>query len=148
MQQYGSRIPDWSQPLMDALQMKGITVSWGRMSDLHWITVQQLMKSHGVPYLVNIATTRWNPRNPIRFGTLLIEIWREYSAPPPGSPWHPDTQSKREQQHRADADKPPHCGDPDCDEKTRYREIENDNGIRSLVPCPNCHPSQKENRAA
>lgn len=33
----------------------------------------------------------------------------------------------------------PHCGHPDCDEITRYRETDNGNG-RSPVPCSGCHP--------
>lgn len=127
--------------------MKGISVGWGRMSELQWIAVQQLMKTHGVPYLVQIANSRWNPRNPIRFGTLLLDIWQEYPAPPPGSPWHPDTVAAAAKRS-APAEKPPYCGDSDCDEITRTREIEDDNGLRSLVPCPICHPSHRKANAA
>lgn len=147
-QQTGNPIPDWAQPLIDALGMKGIAVGWGRMSNFQWIAVQQLMKSHGVPYLVYIASTRWNPNNPIRFGTLLLDIWREFPAPPVGSPWHPATQAKRSDQKRAAADKPPHCGDIDCDPDDRMRESIDSDGLRVYTPCPQCHPSRKEHRAA
>ncbi|MFF7331525.1 hypothetical protein [Streptomyces sp. NPDC008150] len=36
---------------------------------------------------------------------------------------------------------PPHCGHPDCDPASRRRETEDANGLRSLHPCPDCHPS-------
>lgn len=140
-QQQETGIPNWAQPLLDALHMKDINVGWGRLSSFQWIAVQQLMKSHGVPYLVHIAASRWNPRNPIRFGSLLLEIWREYPAPPAGSPWHPDTATARKRP--SGSSKPPHCGHPDCDPVSRTRETKNDRGIPSLQPCPNCHPASK-----
>lgn len=143
-QQQGTSIPNWAQPLLDELQMKGIAVGWGRLSHFQWIAIQQLMKSHGVPYLVYIANSRWNPSNPIRFGSLLLDIWREFPAPPPGSPWHPDTLAARS---RSATSKPPYCGDPDCDEISRMRQSEDANGLRSVRPCPDCHPSRKETAA-
>jgi hypothetical protein len=139
-QQQATRIPDWAQPLLDALHMKDITVGWGRLSTLQWIAVQQLMKSHGTPYLVHIAGSRWNPKNPIRFGTLLLDIWHEYPAPPPGSPWHPSTAARKQPSSNS---KPPHCGHPDCDPVSRTREVEHDNGLRTLKHCPDCHPTTK-----
>ncbi|MGQ4343521.1 helix-turn-helix domain-containing protein [Streptomyces sp. SAS_275] len=139
----GSRVPDWAKPLIDALGVKGIAVSWTRMSSLQWITVQQLLKSHGIPYLVHLAGLRWNQRNPIKFGTLLLDVWREYEAPPPGSPWRP----RQPEQGGQQPTRPPYCGDPDCDEITRLREHEDDNGLRSLYPCPACHPSRKDKAA-
>lgn len=139
-QQQATRIPDWAQPLLDALHMKNITVGWGRLSTLQWIAVQQLMKSHGTPYLVHIASSRWNPKNPIRFGTLLLDIWHEYPAPPPGSPWHPGTAARKQP---SGGSKPAHCGHPDCDPVSRTREIEHDNGLRTLERCPACHPATK-----
>ncbi|MFC9268995.1 helix-turn-helix domain-containing protein [Streptomyces zhihengii] len=147
--QQQSLIPAWSQPLMDALQMEGISVGWGRMSALQWVMVQQLMQSHGIPYLVHIAKSRWNPRNPILFGTLLLDIWRGFTAPPPGSPWHPDTiaaNHRRKTEHPST--KPPHCGHPDCDPVSRTRETEDARGIRTLNRCPDCHPDQTKGQAA
>ena len=144
-QQQGTPIPTWAQPLLDALHMKNINVGWGRLSHLQWIAVQQLMKSHGTPYLVHIANSRWNPSNPIRFGTLLLDIWREYPAPPAGSPWRPDTANARKRP--SGSNKPPHCGHPDCDEQTRTREIEHDNGLKTLEHCPDCHPTSKGHAA-
>lgn len=142
-----TRVPDWAKPLIDALGVKGIAVSWTRMSNFQWLIVQQLMKTHGIPYLVYIAGTRWNPRNPIRFGTLLLDIWREFEPPPPGSPWHPDAHSGRATQS-SQPEKPPYCGDLDCDEITRMRQREDDNGLRSLYPCPDCHPKSRKDTAA
>lgn len=142
----GIPIPPWAQPLVDALQMKGVSVSWGRTSNLQWVIVQQLIRSHGIPYLVHIASTRWNPQHPIRFGKLLIEIWREYPAPPVGSPWHPATQAARAERD-APVQLPPYCGDIDCDPVDRLREIETDDGLRVSTPCPVCHPSRKKDIA-
>lgn len=140
----GSRVPDWAKPLIDALGVKGIAVSWTRLSNLQWVIVQQLMKSHGIPYLVHLAGLRWNPRNPIKFGTLLIDVWREYEAPPPGSPWRPQPAPQSSER----SERPPYCGDPDCDEITRMRQHEDDNGLRSLYPCPDCHPKSRKDTAA
>ncbi|WP_282084071.1 helix-turn-helix domain-containing protein [Streptomyces tendae] len=141
-----TRVPDWAKPLIDALGIKGIAVSWSRTSNLQWVIVQQLMKSHGIPYLVHLAGTRWNPRNPIKFGTLLIDIWREYDAPPVGSPWHPSRQTQTTP--GPGTQKPPHCGHPDCDPASRLRETEDDQGLRRVHPCPDCHPNVQKGHAA
>lgn len=142
----GTRVPDWAKPLIDALGVKGIAVSWSRTSNLQWVIVQQLMKSHGIPYLVYLAGTRWNPRNPIKFGTLLIDIWREYDAPPVGSPWHPSRHTQTAP--GPGTQKPPHCGHPDCDPASRLRETEDDQGLRRVHPCPDCHPNAQKGHAA
>lgn len=39
------------------------------------------------------------------------------------------------------SDRVRHCGDLDCDETTRYRERENEDGTKELHPCGKCHPS-------
>lgn len=36
---------------------------------------------------------------------------------------------------------PQHCGDLDCDEITRLRDVEDANGFRVNARCPECHPS-------
>ena len=142
---HGPRIPDWAQSTIDALEAKGIVVSWQRnMSDLRWAHFQQLLRSHGQKYLVHLAGLRWQPNNPIKFGTLLLEIWQEYPAPKPGSPWLPAPAGIGPQPRR---DLPPYCGDIDCDEVTRFREIEDANGLRVSTPCPQCHPNRKKNAA-
>lgn len=132
----GISIPEWAQPLVDALSDSNIHLSW-RLSTMQWAAVQELINTRGVPFLAEQARRRWNPKDPIKFASLLIQIWCEIPAP-----------SQRKQQETPAASWPPHCGDPDCDEVTRTREVEHANGIRSLTPCPNCHPSRKENRAA
>jgi hypothetical protein len=43
----------------------------------------------------------------------------------------------------AEAAKIPHCGDLDCDPVTRLVQHTDDNGLRSLTICGNCHPSMK-----
>ena len=43
---------------------------------------------------------------------------------------------------RPTAEKPPHCGDIDCDPIDRMREIETPDGIRMNTPCHQCHPSR------
>jgi hypothetical protein len=45
------------------------------------------------------------------------------------------------------ANRPDWCGDPDCDEKSRMRQSEDSNGLRSLRPCQQCHPNRKETAA-
>lgn len=51
-------------------------------------------------------------------------------------------------QQLADAGLPPegvervrHCGDPECDETTRYRERESTDGTKELSACGKCHPA-------
>lgn len=43
---------------------------------------------------------------------------------------------------------PPYCGDIDCDEKTRMRDIELDTGHQVVAPCPECHPNAARKGAA
>jgi hypothetical protein len=42
---------------------------------------------------------------------------------------------------------PDWCKDPDCDEITRRRQVEDSTGIRTLVRCQQCHPDRKESAA-
>lgn len=134
----GVPIPDWARPLLTALSSKGMDISWGRMSVLQWIAVQDLMKSHGIPYLVHLASLRWNPQSPIRFGSLMLQIWSEYPVPEPGSKWSaPDAPRAA-----AAGPLPPHCGDIDCHEDTRFRDVVIDS-LPELAPCHICHPSMQ-----
>lgn len=129
------RVPDWCQPLINALARRGISVSWTRLSDMQWAAIQELMNTRGIDTLVNIAASRWNPRDPIKFASLLLTIWLEHAVSTPinqagsGSPRRP---------------MPPWCGDIDCDETTRLRDAETADGLRVSQPCPNCHPSRKD----
>jgi hypothetical protein len=128
----GVVIPDWAQPLVDALSDHDIDLGW-RLSTMQWAAVQELINTRGVPFLVEQARRRWNPRDPIKYASLLIQIWCEIPAPSPRKP-----------RDSAPAEKPPHCGDIDCDPIDRYREIETPDGLRLNTPCPQCHPSRKE----
>lgn len=135
-QQPGSvLIPEWAQPLVNALSDRDIHLSW-RLSNMQWIAVQELINTRGVPFLVEQARRRWNPKDPIKFASLLIQIWSEIPAPAP-----------RKARDAPAVDKPPHCGDTDCDEITRTREVEDADGLRVLVRCPACHPDRERNAA-
>ncbi|MFD7661020.1 hypothetical protein [Streptomyces sp. NPDC059788] len=126
------------QPLVRAMTEAGITVSWS-MKASDWLDIAAIVQHAGVPAMVAFARDTKNAtRQPIRYATFFLRGgWR--GLPPAATPPPP----------QADSDvKPPHCGDPDCDPVTRYREVEHDNGIRSLKRCPDCHPSRKEHRAA
>ena len=41
--------------------------------------------------------------------------------------------------------KPTWCGDPECDEQTRLREIDTEDGPKARK-CPTCHPDRAEGR--
>lgn len=127
----GVVIPDWAQPLIDELDRLNIHCSW-RLSSMQWVAVQELINTRGVPFLVEQARRRWNPNDPIKFASLLIQIWLEIPAPAPKQRASPQSQQL-----------PEWCKHPDCDEKTRTREIEDDRGIRSLERCPDCNPKAK-----
>lgn len=130
-------IPDWARPLIAELEALGITLSWKhRMTQLRWVQLQLLIRSYGVPYLVHLARLRWDPDKPIKFATLLIDIWqRDYEAPAPGSKWHPDTIARETQPGSSQsAPEPDWCGT--CDGPD-HRFIETDGRV---YRCPTCHP--------
>jgi hypothetical protein len=133
--QAGIAIPDWAQPLIDELGSKSIHVSW-RLSAMQWAAVQELINTRGVPFLVEQARRRWNPKDPIKFASLLIQIWAEIPAPP-----------RISRNASPQADTPPHCGHIDCDPLTRTRDEDAPNGLRVSVRCPECHPSRKDTAA-
>lgn len=37
----------------------------------------------------------------------------------------------------------PHCGDWDCDPRTRLRDVDEGNGLKSSTLCPKCHPKMR-----
>lgn len=126
----GVLIPTWAQPLVEELSSKGIDLNW-RLGDMQWIAIQELMNTRGIPFLVEQARRRWNPKDPIKFASLLIQIWLDIPAPASRRP------------AAAQPAQPAWCKDPECDEISRTREIEDDRGIRSLQRCPDCHPASK-----
>lgn len=128
------QIPDWAQPLIDALARRSISVSWARLSSMQWIAIQELMNKRGIDSLVSVAASRWNPRDPIKFASLLLTIWLEYPDPSAGS---------QVQRTSRQSELPEWCKHPDCDEISRTRETEDARGLRSAVPCSDCSPKAK-----
>jgi len=133
------RIPrafDYIQPLIKAMGEADIRVSWQmNADDLQAIAVIQ--QRAGIEQMVTFASNlKARSREPISFATFFLKSgWR-------GLP--PATAQARD----SPTAKPPYCGDPDCDEETRLRETEDDRGLRSLHPCPHCHPSARKGTAA
>lgn len=135
--QQGVQTPDWAQPLIDKLDSKGIRVSWARLSNFQLLGIQELINKRGIDSLVATAVSRWNPRDPIKFASLLLTIWLEYPDATPGS----------QQRSSRPTDLPNWCKDPDCDEQSRTHEVEDDRGLRTLQRCPDCHPASKGHAA-
>ncbi|NUQ95361.1 MAG: hypothetical protein HOY79_01925 [Streptomyces sp.] len=133
------RIPrafDYIQPLIKAMSEADIRVSWQmNAEDIQAIAVIQ--QRAGIEQMVTFATNlKARSREPISFATFFLKSgWR-------GLP--PATAQARD----SPTEKPPYCGDPDCDEITRMRETEDDRGLRRLHPCPACHPNAKKGTAA
>ncbi len=122
------------QPLIAAMTAAGITVSWSMQApDL--IAIADVLDRAGVDAMVRFAVdTKATARQPVRYATFFLRGgWR-------GLPPKAETPTKP----RAAAEKPPYCGDPDCDPITRFRDVEDNRGLRYSAPCPNCHPNRKE----
>ena len=135
------RIPDaftYIQPLIAAMTDADVTVSWAMQADEYQQTAQVLRRA-GVKAMVDFALdTKVDSKKRIRYATFFLRGgWK-------GLP--PKSTKPRPAAHPG-ATKPPYCGDPDCDEITRFRQVEDDNGLRSVYPCPDCHPSRKDSAA-
>ena len=135
------RIPDafaYIQPLIQAMTDAGLTVSWAMQSEEYQQTAQVLRRA-GVKAMVDFALdTKADSKKRIRYATFFLRGgW--LGLPPKSTKPRPGA--------RKSAERPPYCGDPDCDEITRMRQHEDDNGLRSLYPCPQCHPSRKDTAA-
>ena len=128
-----NRIPnafDYCQPLIRAMTDAGIVVSWQMTAD-DWQAVARVLERAGTKAMVTFARdTKADTRKPIRYATFFLRGWTGLppattarDSPQPAIPW---------------------CKDPDCDEITRTREIEDARGLRTAAPCPRCHPSRKE----
>ncbi|MEV7034557.1 hypothetical protein AB0N99_30550 [Streptomyces sp. NPDC093272] len=136
------RIPDafaYIQPLIQAMTDEGLTVSWVMQADEYQQTAQVLRRA-GVTAMVDFAlATKRDSRKSIRYATFFLRGgWK--GLPPKSTKPRP---SKPQQD-----EKPTYCGDPDCDEITRMRQHEDDNGLRALYPCPDCHPKSRKDTAA
>lgn len=130
------RTPDafsYIQPLIAAMTDAGFkAISWQMQAeDLH--AVARVMQRAGVDAMVESAVNaRKTARTPIRFASYFLKSgWG--GLPPKSTKPQP-----------AAAEKPPYCGDPDCDPITRFRDVEDNRGLRYSAPCPNCHPNRKE----
>ncbi|MFD5678442.1 hypothetical protein [Streptomyces sp. NPDC127040] len=112
----------------------GIVVSWSMQAG-DTIQIASIVDRAGVPAMVKFALdTKVTARQPIRYATFFLRGgWK--GLPPAAANVPPP--------RPASSSKPPHCGDPDCDEISRTREIEDDRGLRSLQRCPECHPASK-----
>ncbi|MFD7465070.1 hypothetical protein [Streptomyces tendae] len=117
----------------------GITVSWQMQAEEYQQTAQVLQRA-GADAMVNFAlATKADSRKTIRYATFFLRGgWK--GLPPKSSKPRPHS--------RGTDDKPPYCGDPDCDEISRMRQHEDDNGLRALYPCPDCHPKSRKDTAA
>jgi len=136
------RIPDafaYIQPLIRAMTDAGLTVSW-QMQAEDYQSVARVMHRAGVEAMVGFALeTKASSRKSIRYATFFLR--GGWLGLPPKS-------TKPTPRHGSTPGKPPHCGHPDCDPASRLRETEDDNGLRRVHPCPDCHPNAKKGHAA
>jgi hypothetical protein len=137
------RIPDafaYCQPLIKAMTEAGITVTW-QMSADDWQSTARVLERAGVEAMVTFAVdTKTTSRKPIRYATFFLR--GGWLGLPPKS-----TRPRPAPNRDPRANWPDWCKDPDCDEVTRRRRIEDDDGIRTLIRCPHCHPDRKESAA-
>lgn len=133
------RIPDafaYCQPLIQAMTDAGLVVSW-QMTAEDWQNVARVQRRAGVEQMVKFALGA-KSREPIRFAKFYLRAgW--LGLPPQSTKPAPQPKHLRPL--------PDWCRDPDCDEITRLRQHEDDNGLRSLYPCPACHPNRKDSAA-
>ena len=122
------------QPLVKALTEAGLTVSWGMPAD-DLLCVADAVERARVPAMVRFALdTKAATRQPIRFARYFVRGW---AGLPPAATARDSPQTAAQ----------PWCRDPDCDEISRTREIEDARGLRTAAPCPRCHPHRKESAA-
>lgn len=125
------------QPLIAAMSEAGFRyLSWQMLPD-DYQTVARVMRRVGVQAMVDFAANvKATNRTPIGYATFFLRGWLgiapKSAAPPP----------------KTRSEKPPWCGDPDCDEITRTRDVEVGRGLRSSQPCPKCHPTTRKDPAA
>lgn len=135
------RIPNafaYIQPLITAMTDADLTVSWAMQAEEYQQTAQVLRRA-GAKAMVDFALdTKASSKKRIRYATFFLRGgWK--GLPPKSTKPRPSSESSTA--------KPPYCGDPDCDEITRLRQREDGNGLRSVYPCPECHPSRKDSAA-
>ncbi|MEV4784064.1 hypothetical protein AB0K53_01170 [Streptomyces tuirus] len=127
------------QPLIRAMTDAGLTVSW-QMQASDYQSVARVMQRAGVEAMVDFAVeTKASSRKSIRYATFFLR--GGWLGLPPKS-------SKPVPKPSGTPHKPLHCGHPDCDPASRLRETEDDNGLRRVHPCPDCHPNSQKGHAA
>lgn len=134
------RIPrafDYCQPLVRAMTDAGLVVSWQMTAD-DWQSIARVLERAGVEAMVNFALGA-KSRDRISYARFYLKGWLGL---PPKS-----TKPRASKRSDPRADWPAWCKDPDCDEVDRMRQTEDANGLRSLRPCPDCHPSHKDSAA-
>lgn len=137
------RTPDafaFIQPLITAMTDAGFDdISWQMKAD-DLQAIARVLKRAGVEAMVKSALkAKATARTPIRYATYFLRAG--WAGLPPKS-----TKPRKEPSSRPE--KPPYCGDPDCDPITRTRDKEIENGLFVIVPCPHCHPDKRKNPAA
>lgn len=76
------RIPDASQPLVDALYNAGLITGWDLKSG-EWLLIEALIKRCGIPALVVSARGSWQgARTQPRNGNYFIPAWRKLATAP------------------------------------------------------------------
>lgn len=66
---------------------------------------------------------------------------RQQHEPYRNDPWHHIRQQADAGQQPDGWERVPFCGDLDCDEVTRMRQVDIGNGLKSLTYCSSCHPA-------
>ncbi|NYV73119.1 hypothetical protein [Streptomyces sp. UH6] len=113
----------------------GLVVSWSMTAE-DWQSIARVQRRAGVDQMVKFARGA-KSRTPIRFATFYLRAGWTGLPPMSTAPAQP--------KHLRVL--PDWCEDPDCDEITRMRQVEDDNDLRALIPCPACHPSRKDTAA-
>jgi len=131
-------IPDafvYCQPLIRAMTDAGLVVSWQMTAD-DWQSIARVLKRAGVDAMVDFALGV-KARERISYARFYLKGW--LGLPPKSTKPRPSPQQLRTAHEW--------CKHPDCDEQTRTREVEDARGLRSAVPCPDCHPKAKGHAA-
>lgn len=130
-------VPDRLAPLRDALAAAGLgAVAWDIKKFTDWERIRIQMERLGIDLMVKSALAAAKSRGEPDNVAAWIGRWESLADPKPAARETPKPNPR--------AAWPEWCKDPDCDEITRTRQIENDNGIRSLIRCQQCHPNRKE----
>ena len=127
-------IPDafvYCQPLIRAMTDAGLVVSW-QMTAEDWQSIARVLRRAGVDAMVDFALGV-KARERISYARFYLKGW--LGLPPKSTKPRPSPKQMRTA--------PEWCKHSDCDEISRTREVEDARGLRSAIPCPDCHPNAK-----